>query len=313
MKSHINKIYQSVKKGNFDSKVVVKEDGKHLLVWGDCLEVMRYIPDHSIDLIITDPPYNQKLDYGKTFNDHKPWAEYYSWLKGRLEDIPRILKQKGTLYLISYPEINARLLPFLEENLGLNYRRWITWHYPTNIGHSCKNFTRSQRSILFFTKQKDGYIFNKNYLIQPYKNPTAPVIKERLAKGYKGRAAYDMLKLTDLYELNKLSADVQKIDLLKNNSPERLRNLNSEFIPLNNINELKKIDHPCQLPLSLLELLINVSSRKNSIILDPFAGTFTTAAAAERLNRNSIGIELNRKFFNFGLKRLKINRNEKKI
>jgi DNA modification methylase len=257
-------------------------------------------------LVITDPPYNKGLDYGKKFDDRKPWPEYYAEIKKILFNIPRILSEKGSFYLISYPEINARLLPFLEEELGLNYRRWITWHYPTNIGHSYKNFTRSQRSILFFTKQKNGYIFNRDpYLIQPYKNPTAPVIKERLKNGSKGRTSYDALKLTDLYELNKLAADVQEIDLLKNNSPERLRNLGSKFISFDyDVKKLKKADHPCQLPLSLLELLINVSSQKDSIVFDPFAGTFTTSAAAVRLGRNSIGIELNKKFLRFGVKRL---------
>ena len=97
---------------------------------------------------------------------------------------------------------------------------------------------------------------------------------------------------------------IQEIDLLKNNSPERLRNLNSNFKPLNNSRKLKEVDHPCQLPLSLLELFIKVSSNPKSIVLDPFGGTFTTSAAAEKLERNSIGIELNQKFINFGLKRL---------
>lgn len=297
-------IIKSLKKHKLRVDILEKNTVKHILVKGDCGEVMKNIPDGSIDLIITDPPYNKGLDYGK-FNDSKSWADYYKWLKEKLQDIPRILSDKGSFYMISYPEINARLLPFLEDELGLNYRRWITWHYPTNIGHSYKNFTRSQRSILFFTKKTDGYIFNRNYLVQPYKNPTAPVIRKRLAEGYKGRTSYDLLRLADLYELNKLSADVQEIHLLKNNSPERLRNLASKFIPIKDSQKLKEIDHPCQLPLSLLELLINVSSEKNAVVLDPFAGTFTTSAAAARLGRNSVGIEINPKFLRFGTKRLK--------
>ena len=305
MPSKIEKVYEVVKKNSFKPGILNVKKSSHLLVPGDCKQIMQLIPSSSIDLVITDPPYNKGLDYGSGFNDKKPWQQYYDDMKSILAEIPRILSAKGSFYLISYPEINARLLPFIEDELGLNYRSWITWHYPTNIGHSYRNFTRSQRSILFFTKKKDGYIFNRDYLIQPYKNPTAPVIRERLKKGYKGRTAYDLLKLTDLYELNKLSADVQEIHLLKNNSPERFRNLGSKFIPIRDTKALKKIDHPCQLPLSLLELFINVSSSKNSIILDPFAGTFTTSAAAARLERDSIGIDLNKKFVNFGLKRIK--------
>jgi len=303
MDQEINKIYQQIRKSKFSSKIVKQGKNRHILVSGDCLDIVRYIPDRSIDLIITDPPYNQSLDYGKNFNDNKPWPEYYSWLKRRLEDIPRILKQTGSFYLISYPEVNARILPFLEDELKLKFRRWITWHYPTNIGHSNKNFTRSQRSILFFTKT-NNYIFNRENLIQHYKNPTAPVIRKRIALGYKGRTSYDLLRFLDLLELQKGLIDVLDIDLLKNNSKDRIRNLGGKFHPLS-IAELKKKDHPCQLPSSLLEILVKVSSNKGSILLDPFAGTFTTSLAAVRLDRNSIGIEKNPKYIELGFKRFK--------
>mgnify|MGYP001611913040 CR=1 FL=1 len=69
--------------------------------------------------------------------------------------------------------------------------------------------------------------------------------------------------------------------------------------------ELRKKDHPCQLPLGLLELFIKVSSNKGDVIFDPFAGTFTTSLAAGKLGRNSIGVELNYKFLNFGIRRIK--------
>ena len=300
---NITKIYKSIKKGKFPAKLIDDKKTKHLFARGDCLDVMRFIPDRSIDLIITDPPYNQNLDYGKNFNDNKSWSEYYSWLKRRLGDIPRILNQTGSFYLISYPEINARILPFLEDELGLRLRRWITWHYPTNIGHSNKNYTRSQRTILFLTKT-DNYTFNRENLTQHYKNPTVPVVLKRLAQGSKGRTSYDLFRFLDLIELQKGLIDVLDIDLLKNNSKDRYRNIKSNFHKMSS-EELKKKDHPCQLPLSLLEIFVKVSSRKGNVVLDPFAGTFTTSLAAGKHGRNSFGVELNRKFVNFGLKRLK--------
>jgi len=302
MNPKINKIYQSIKKSKFQSSVINKKRTSHLLIRRDCLDAMRFISDRSVDLVITDPPYNQSLDYGKGFNDNKSWTEYFSWLKRRLEDIPRILKENGSFYLISYPEINARLLPYLQGDLHLNFRRWITWHYPTNIGHSKKNYTRSQRSILFFTKTKD-YIFNRENLIQHYKNPTAPVIRKRLKMGYKGRTSYDLLRFLDILELQKGLIDVLDVNLLKNNSKERFRNLKEKFHPLSK-EELKRKDHPCQLPLRLLEILIKVSSNKNGIVFDPFAGTFTTSVAAWKWGRNSIGIEINPKFVKMGIERI---------
>lgn len=296
-------ILKSLKKYKFKSSILEKNGSKYILVNGDCGDVIKHMPAKSVDLIITDPPYNKGLDYGD-FNDSKPWVEYYKWLKEKLIDIPRILSNKGSFYLISYPEINARLLPFFEEELGFNYRRWITWHYPTNIGHSHKNYTRSQRSILFFTKDKKNYVFNRENLIQHYKNPTAPVIRKRLIEGSRGRISYDLLRFLDLIELQKGLIDTIDIDLLKNNSKDRLRNLKSKFRPMG-LKELKKKDHPCQLPLGLLELFIKVSSNKGDVVFDPFAGTFTTSVAAGKHGRNSLGVELNKKFVDFGLQRIR--------
>lgn len=299
----ISKVEAILNKKKYKVKNYSNNGKCHLIINEDSLNVISDIPSGSIDLIITDPPYNKGLNYGKGFKDSKPWIKYYNWLQSHLEELPRILKTTGTFYLISYPEINARLLPFLEDELGLKFRRWLTWHYPTNIGHSYKNYTRSQRSILYFTKS-NKYVFNRQHIVQHYKNPTAPVIRKRIANGSKGRTSYDLLRFLDLFELQKGQIDVLDINLLKNVSRERYRNLKDKFRPMTT-KELILKDHPCQLPLSLLELFVKVSSNKSSIVLDPFAGSFTTSIAAGRLGRNSLGIEINGKFTKFGLSRLK--------
>jgi len=257
------------------------------LINGNCLEVLPRIPSKSIDLILTDPPYNKGLDYGKYYNDHLPWVEYFEFSKTWLRECERVLKDNGSFYLINYPEINARLLPFIEDELKLTFRRWITWHYPTNIGHSKKNFTRSQRSILYFTKG-DKYTFNREALIQHYKNPEVAKIKKRIANGSKGRTSYDLLRFLDLIELSKGMIDVLDFNLLKNTSKDRFNKM-----------------HPCQLPLPLLRLLVKTSSNKNDVLLDPFAGTFTLAEVANELHRKSIGIEINPKYVKLGLQRIK--------
>ena len=186
-----------------NEKNIIKINGtEHHLIKGDCIEVMKDIPSGSVDLIVTDPPYNVGLNYGKHYKDNKSKDKYYGWCKEWLKKCADVLNQNGSFYLISYPEINSRLLPYIEEELKLKFRRWITWHYPTNIGHSKKNFTRSQRSILFFTKS-DNYVFNRMSIIQHYKNPEVGKIKERIKNGSKGRNSYDLLRLLDLVELSK--------------------------------------------------------------------------------------------------------------
>jgi DNA modification methylase len=257
----------------------------HALVTGDSIRLLPLIPSTSIHLIITDPPYNRSLNYG-VFKDRLQKEAYYEMCRTWLRECARILRNDGTMYLISYPEINARLLPFIEDDLGMRFRRWITWHYPTNIGHSKRNFTRSQRSILFFTKS-DEYTFNRLEIIQHYKNPEVSKVKKRIMNGSSGRTAYDFLHFLDLVELDKGMVDTLAINLLKNVSKDRLNGL-----------------HPCQLPLPLLRIFVRVSSNPGDVLLDPFAGTFTLASVACELGRDSIGIELNPDYIPLGLKRL---------
>lgn len=261
----------------------------HLVLQGDCLEVMKTLPSESVDLIFTDPPYNRDIKYvKKDFIDRKKPEEYLRWLKDRLREASRLLRTTGSMYIMNYPEWNARILPFLEDELGMKLQRWIVWHYPTNIGHSNKNWTRSHRSILFLTRG-DNYTFNKGEIIQPYKNPTVLKIKNRIEQGIKGRGAYDVLEINDILEILETKGelnDLITINLLKNVRRER------------------KSWHGCQLPPELIEIFIKTSSNLGDTVLDPFAGTFTTSMIAKKLGRKSIGIELSKKYAKWGKSRL---------
>ncbi len=258
----------------------------HVILCGDCLKELKKIPSESVDLIITDPPYNRGLKYvRKYFSDRQKLQNYLDWLKIRLKECVRVLKKNGSMYLINYPELDARLLPYLEE-MGLKLKRWLVWNYPTNIGHSKKNWTRSHRAILFFTKGED-YTFNRQNILQHYKNPEVKKIKERIKNGAKGRTSYDVLRTLDLIELQKGMVDVQEINLSKN------------------VTKTRQKGHPCQLPFPLIELLVKVSSNKGDVILDPFAGTFSLSVIAKKLNRKSIGIDIAKSYCNIGKRRLK--------
>jgi len=148
------------------------------------------------------------------------------------------------------------------------FKRWITWHYPINIGHSPKNYTRSQRSILFCVKG-ENYKFNRDDIAVPYRNPNDKRIKNLIKSGSKGRAPYDVFQF----------------NIVKNVSREKTK-------------------HPCQIPQKFLEVLIKASSDKGDTVLDPFAGSFSTCLTAMRLGRNSIGIDINPEFVEIGRKLL---------
>ncbi len=270
-----------------------KKVKEHYLFTADALKILKQIPDRSITLVITDPPYNIGLKYN-LYNDKKEWPKYYNDIGLVLNEISRILKDDGSLYLINYPVVNARTVPYLDE-ANLTIKSWLTWHYPTNIGHSKKNYTRSQRSILFCTKT-NNHIFNKDAIVQPYKNPDVGKIKKLIESGKKGRTSYDTLSMEDLFEIDKVqNPDVININLLKNVSKYRAGSKD----------KTAKDHHPCQLPISLIEVFIKASSNEGDIVLDCFAGTFTTSAAAKELNRKSIGIELDPEYTKLGVERLK--------
>ncbi|MCK9344904.1 MAG: site-specific DNA-methyltransferase [Candidatus Pacebacteria bacterium] len=292
MSFSVTKFLKGIKEINFKYSSFRKNANDHLLINGNSADVLKSFPNECIDLIFTDPPYNADLEYGSTYKDNLSWDEYYKQAKSWFKEYNRILSKTGSVYIMNYPEVNARLLPYLTDELGFKLQRWITWHYPTNIGHSKKNFTRSQRSILFLTKT-NNYTFNRDKIIQPYKNENVGKIKERIKNGSRGRGAYDMLSFLDLLEMriaekNFNPLDVHDVNLLKNISKDRLNG-----------------KHPCQLPFELIKRFIEVSSNPGDVVLDPFAGTFSTSFVASDLKRASVGIEINPKYVSLGVKRIK--------
>ena len=203
--------------------VMLKKENKtvkteHKIIHGDCVKELKKISSESIDLIVTDPPFNIGKKYN-SYADKRSKADYLSWCQSWLLECVRILKNEGSLYLFNYPENNAHLMPFLEEHL--TFKRWMTWHYPTNTGMSPTNFTRTQHSILFFIKGKKPKTFNKNDIAEPYRNPTDKRIQERIRNGSKGKTPYDVFHF----------------NLVKNVSKD-------------------KTLHPCQIPVQLIELLL---------------------------------------------------------
>lgn len=237
----------------------------HKIIEGDCLTELKNMSDESVDLILTDPPFNIGKDYG-LYKDKMSKEEYIDWCEKWLVECIRVLKPTGSFYLFNYPENNAYLVPFLDKHMM--FRRWMTWHYPTNTGHSKRNYTRTQHSILFYTKSEE-YIFNREAVAQPYRNPTDKRIKELIRKGKNGTAPYDVFNF----------------NIVKNVSKE-------------------KTAHPCQLPKELLKIFIKASTTEGAIVLDPFAGSFSTATAAKELARNSISIEINPEYCQIGRERL---------
>ena len=235
----------------------------------DCLEGLRRLPHDSVNLVFADPPYNIGVDYGNGDTSLDRHEAYFDWCSEWFKAVERILIPGGAFYLMQYPEYCAYWLPRLRA-VRLNFRRWITWHYPSNVGQSPNNWTRSQRAILYCIKGRAPKTFNGLADPQPYRNPTDKRIQENLKKR-PGVVPYD----------------TWEYDLVKNVSHEK-----------------QSKGPPNQLPESLLRRIILTSSNEGDLVLDPFVGSGTTPAVAKQEKRQYIGFDINADYICIARERL---------
>ncbi len=222
----------------------------------DVLEGLRALPSESVHLVFTDPPYNLGVDYGTEDPDKQKHEDYMAWCDTWMQECARVLADGGSLYVMHYPEVCAQWMLVMDE-LGLTLRRWITWVYPCNVGQSDRNWTRAQRTILFATKG-DNFTFHTLGDPQPFRNPEDKRIQKLIERGQEGVTPYDWWEY----------------DLVKNVSAD-------------------KTTWPNQLPVELVERVVNTSSNEGDLVLDPFMGSGTTAVAAAKNNRQWIGFDEN--------------------
>jgi len=131
----------------------------------DAIKGMKSLPDGSIDLIVTDPPYNLKKDYGNSI-DHKEWDEYEKFTKDWLDECCRLLKESGSIYIFMGVKYISSLFKLMEDR-GLLFNGWIVWHYTQGMGRK-KGFSPRHEDILYFTKSKN-FTFNLDSVRIPQK------------------------------------------------------------------------------------------------------------------------------------------------
>ncbi len=232
----------------------------------DVIEVLRELPDNSVDMIYGDPDYNVGVDYhGRKFK--RSWEAYIRWYSQLAQECMRVLKSDGNLFLINYPRQNAWLRVKTLDALATEVHDYV-WVYNTNIGHSRRHFTTGHRSILHATKSKRN-CFYKEQVAQPYKNPQDKRILARIKNGHAGRMPYSWFYF----------------DLVKNVSRE-------------------KTFHACQIPLKLFEMLIQASTKEGDSVFVLFGGSGSEVLAAKRLRRCFLSCEIHPKYHELIVARL---------
>ncbi len=232
----------------------------------DVMEVLRGLPDKSIDMVYGDPDYNVGIKYNdKSYT--KDFNEYIQWYIELAKESLRVLKDKGNLFFINYPKQNAHLRVKYLDDACYEVSDYV-WVYNTNVGHSPKRFTTAHRSILHCRKTKDNKFYKENVAIS-YKNPTDKRILENLLKGSKGRMPYDWFYF----------------DLVKNVSRE-------------------KTSHPCQIPVGLVEMLIKASTKERDSVFILFGGSGNDILLCKKLKRHFISAEIDKKYYDMIIDRL---------
>jgi len=137
----------------------------NLFITNDALEALKKLPDESVDLIATDPPYNLGKDYGYSI-DYKEWNDYTLFTELWLNEAQRVLKKSGSLYVFMGVRFISKLFLLLEERHFV-FNGWVTWHYTQGMGRK-KGFSPRHEDILYFSKSSN-FTFNLDDIRIPQK------------------------------------------------------------------------------------------------------------------------------------------------
>jgi site-specific DNA-methyltransferase (adenine-specific) len=223
----------------------------------DCLKVLSKLTD-EIDLTFLDPPFNQQKDYA-SHNDNLPENEYWEIMREVCSQIFEKTTAGGALYFMQREKNSEQVLRVLRET-GWIFQNLIIWKKMTSAVPGQMRFGKAFQIIAFATKGKRPRVFNRLRI-----NP--PLLKHHKYERENGMFVTDVWD--DIRELT--SGYFAGDEAIKTATGERF--------------------HKQQSPIALLLRIILSSSKVGDCILDPFAGTGTTAIVGKQLNRESISIE----------------------
>ena len=306
------------------------------IICGDCLEVMRELPEKSINLIVADPPYNiGKAKWDKIKN-------YIDWMGAVFLECQRVLKDNGSFYWFHNDMMQIKdLMRWIEDNTQFVFKQFIVWNkrFPEarNKGFldgfvetgGLRNYQQMAEYCLFYTFQDEtglttvmldtnnfptlrGYFKELQEYIGLNKKQILEQIGQRADHCFRWNSSQWDMPTSETYqelintfnidkwegfrEYESLRQEYESLRYTFNNQKTHHSVWNYEIAP--------KIGHVTPKPVPLIENIINHSSNSNDIILDPFIGSGTTAIAAHNTGRFFIGIEKEEKYVEIARKRI---------
>jgi site-specific DNA-methyltransferase (adenine-specific) len=248
----------------------------------DLLQVLDFLPSHSVDLLFVDPPYNLNKTFNSSSFKKRDLETYTDWLNVCFSGLEKILKPTASIYICSDWQSSPAVFDAIKDRFQVRNR--ITWEREKGRGAS-KNWKNSSEDIWFCTVS-DNYTFNvdavklKRKVIAPYTVNGAPKDWDATEQG-NYRLTHPSNLWTDL------------------------------TIPFWSMPE--NTDHPTQKPEKLVAKAILASSNHGDVIFDPFLGSGTTSVVAKKLGRQYFGVELDEMYACLAEKRLELSETEPSI
>lgn len=250
------------------------------IVIGDALQQLDRIPDSSVQLCVTSPPYNIGKSYEKSSN--QTLEQYSLWMRAILTKISSKLKAGGSICLqVGNYVKDGNIVPLdyifypILMDLGLSLRNRIIWRY--NFGLHAKHRLSGRYEVILWVTKGLEYKFNLDPIRVPQLYPGKRHAATKVGKA--GLPSGNPLgkNPSDYWEFSADKAffgePVWDIPNVKSKHPE-------------------KTEHPCQFPNELVERCVLAFTDEGDLVLDPFAGTGTSVICADMHGRVGIGIEL---------------------
>lgn len=237
------------------------------LIYGDCLEKLKELEDKSIDLVITDPPYGIDYQTFRTKSDKLVNDDNLDWLDEFAEEIARVLKDERHLYCFVDYEMSAYFI--------LAFKKY---------GFTIRNLLTIPRAM---NGLGGGRIFQPQFEFCIY-----------ATKGNKNQGR--MLNQTKILR----NTEKHRKDKRYNGGEWRKRLPDNWHWTVASVHNAKKKFHPTEKNVACLENMIELSSNEGETVLDPFMGSGSTGLACKNLNRDFIGIEIDKEYFNIAKERI---------
>lgn len=258
---------------------------KAALFRGDCEKLLADIPDNSIDMVVTSPPYCIGMEY----EDTSTVEDFMISHRRILPQIVRITKPGGSIcwqvgYHVSnrsYYPLDYAVFSILDGIENVTLRNRIIWTFSHGL-HSRNRFSGRHETVLWYTKGSK-YDFNLDAVRTPQKYPGKRHYKGRFKGEFSGNP------------LGKNPGDVWEIPNVKGN-------------------HIEKVGHPCQFPVALVQRLVRALCPSGGIVFDPYMGAGSAGVAALVENRQFLGSEINEKYVKLSMQRLmSASKGEEKI